>query len=169
MRSRAEDPPRTADAALTDLYRAHYAELVRVATLLLEDPGVADEVVQDAFVELYDSGRCRQSGAEADLRRLVIRRARHLIRRRRIAAVLLPTQRASDARPADERVLEHLEHETVLRVLADLPTRQREVLVLRYYGELSEAEIAEAMGVSRGSVKTHASRGLAALRTAMGA
>jgi RNA polymerase sigma factor (sigma-70 family) len=55
----------------------------------------------------------------------------------------------------------------ILRLVARLPARQREALVLRYYGDLSEAEIAETMGVSQGAVKSHTSRGLAALRRLM--
>lgn len=163
----------SADAYLTQLYHEHYAELVRVAALLLDDTATAEEIVQDAFVTLFDSplgsGDAQQRGAEAHLRRLVVRRARSLARRRRITAALLPAQRTADARPADVRVLESLEQEAILHLMAGLPARQREVLILRYYGELSEAEIAEAMGVSRGSVKTHAFRGLSALREAMGA
>ena len=57
----------------------------------------------------------------------------------------------------------HLEHSDVIRALRSLPRRQREVLVLRYYDEASEAEIAETLGIGLGSVKTHASRGLHAL------
>jgi RNA polymerase sigma factor (sigma-70 family) len=57
-----------------------------------------------------------------------------------------------------------VERDAVLAALAALPERQREVLVLRYYGDLSEAAIADSLGISRGAVKTHASRGMAALR-----
>ena len=60
-----------------------------------------------------------------------------------------------------------LEHAEVLAALRTLPSRQREVLVLRYYADLSEADIAEALGISRGAVKSHASRGMAALRLAL--
>jgi RNA polymerase sigma factor (sigma-70 family) len=60
-----------------------------------------------------------------------------------------------------------LEHEAVVAALRELPTRQREALVLRYYLDLSESEIADAMGISRGAVKSHAARGIAALRTTL--
>jgi RNA polymerase sigma factor (sigma-70 family) len=60
-----------------------------------------------------------------------------------------------------------LEHAAVLAALRTLPVRQREVLVLRYYVDLSEADIADALGISRGAVKSHASRGMAALRTVL--
>jgi RNA polymerase sigma factor (sigma-70 family) len=65
---------------------------------------------------------------------------------------------------AEAGALAIIEHEAVVAALRTLPARQREALVLRYYGELSEAEIAEAMGISRGAVKSHTSRGVAALR-----
>ncbi len=62
----------------------------------------------------------------------------------------------------------HVEHAEVLDAIRDLPRRQSEVLLLRYQAELSESEIAEALGISTGSVKTHASRGLAAVRAELG-
>ena len=70
-----------------------------------------------------------------------------------------------DGAPADESVLRTERRSTVLDALAELPARQREVLVLRYYLDLSEADIATTLGISRGAVKSHASRGAAALRT----
>jgi RNA polymerase sigma factor (sigma-70 family) len=66
---------------------------------------------------------------------------------------------------ADERTLERDRRRAVLDALQHLPQRQREVLVLRYYADLDEASIAEHLGISRGAVKSHASRGAAALRT----
>ena len=66
---------------------------------------------------------------------------------------------------AEDSAVADLSRETLLAALNRLPTRQREVLVLRYYLDLSEAQIADALEISPGSVKTHASRGLAALRT----
>jgi RNA polymerase sigma factor (sigma-70 family) len=68
---------------------------------------------------------------------------------------------------ADTELLAREQGDEVLRALAALPLRQREVLVLRHYLELSEAEIAAALGISRGAVKSHSSRGLAHLRTAL--
>ena len=68
---------------------------------------------------------------------------------------------------AETEALVQIEHERVLSLLSELPGRQREVLVLRYYGQLSEAEIADTLGISRGSVKSHNFRGLRSLRTAI--
>jgi DNA-directed RNA polymerase specialized sigma24 family protein len=107
----------SADEAITSLYAAHYRSLVRIAAFLLHDVGTAEEVVQDAFIELHGHWR-----------RL---------------------------------------REEVIAALRELPARQREVIVLRYYADLSEAQIADAMGISVGAVKSHASRGLAALRTTL--
>jgi RNA polymerase sigma factor (sigma-70 family) len=73
-----------------------------------------------------------------------------------------------DAPSAETGALGALAHRDVIAALHRLPARQREALVLRYYADLSEAEIAEAMGISRGAVKSHASRGIAALRDVLG-
>jgi RNA polymerase sigma factor (sigma-70 family) len=72
-----------------------------------------------------------------------------------------------DGASAEQGALLALEHRSVLDALRRLPERQREVLVLRYYGDLTEAEIADALKISRGAVKSHASRGMAALRTTL--
>ena len=72
-----------------------------------------------------------------------------------------------DHASAEHGALEALEREDVIRALHRLPRRQREVLVLRYYVDLSEAQIADAIGISRGAVKSHASRGMAALRLSL--
>jgi RNA polymerase sigma factor (sigma-70 family) len=69
-----------------------------------------------------------------------------------------------DAASAEYGALTQLDRSAVVEALKALPQRQREALVLRYYGDLSEAQIAEAMGISQGAVKSHASRGMAALR-----
>ena len=70
----------------------------------------------------------------------------------------------AEADRPDERALQAETSDEVMAALRRLPQRQQEVLVLRYYSELSEAEIAEALGISRGAVKSHSSRGVAALR-----
>ena len=72
-----------------------------------------------------------------------------------------------DVRGADEALLETSRREAVMEALASLPRRQREVLALRYYVDLSEADIAETLGISRGAVKSHASRGAASLRESL--
>ena len=135
--------------------------------LLLHDQGAAEEVVQDAFVAMHDKwGRLRDPDkALAYLRQAVVNRSRSALRHRGVVERHLAKQaRPADARPADESSVAAARRAAVLDALRELPTRQREVLTLRHYLELSEAEIADALGISRGAVKAHASRGSATLR-----
>lgn len=157
----------TADEAVTRLYAAHYRPLVRLAALLLDDRGRAEEIVQDAFVALH--GRWRRlreaDSALAYLRTSVVNRSRSALRRRRVAdRHLAAAAPPPDAPSAEAGALGALDHAAVVAALHRLPARQREALVLRYYGDLPVAEIAAVMGISRGAVKSHTSRGLAALR-----
>jgi RNA polymerase sigma-70 factor (sigma-E family) len=157
----------SADEAVTRLFAAHYRPLVRLATLLLADSGLAEEVVQDAFVGLHQHWRGLRDADRAlpYLRASVVNRARSAQRHRGVADRYLATlPPPGQAASAEIGALGALEQFAMLAALRALPTRQRETLVLRYYADLSEAEIAEAMGVSRGAVKSHAARGIAALR-----
>jgi RNA polymerase sigma-70 factor (sigma-E family) len=162
--------PWNADEALTALYAAHYRPLVRLSVLLLRDPGLAEEVVQDTFVAMHGRwGRLRDPDrALAYLRRTVVNRSRSALRRRGVEQRHVP-----DAPPevpsAEKLALGALEHREVVRALRELSGRQREVLVLRYYADLSEAEIAAILGISQGAVKSHAFRGMATLRGSLGA
>jgi len=160
---------RESSTALEALFRAEQRSLVRLATLLLDDRGAAEDVVQDAFVKLHLSWRRvrEPDRAAAWLRSAVLNGARSQLRRRSIRR-RHPEVPPGDAASAETGALAGAEHERVLAALRRLPVRQREALVLRYYADLTEAEIAAAMGVSPGSVKTHAHRGLAALATMLG-
>lgn len=157
-----------ADEAVTALYTAHYRSLVRLSALLLHDRAVAEEVVQDAFVAMHGAWRRLRDPerALAYLRQSVVNRSRSALRRRRTAERYAPAP-MPDAASAEHDALTLVEHDGVLRALRTLPSRQREVMVLRYYADLSEAQIAEAMGISRGAVKSHASRAMATLRTTL--
>jgi RNA polymerase sigma-70 factor (sigma-E family) len=157
-----------ADGALTALYTAHYRPLVRLAAFLLRDPGQAEEVVQDAFVAMHGSWRRLRDPdkAEAYLRQAVVNRSRSGLRRRKVELKHAPKP-APDAPSAEYGAMGLLDRGAVVEALRALPRRQREVLVLRYYADLSEAQIAEALGISTGAVKSHASRGMAALRTTL--
>jgi RNA polymerase sigma-70 factor (sigma-E family) len=164
----ADQPGWDADTALEQLYAAHWRRLVRLSVLLVHDVGTAEEIVQDAFVAVHARwSKLRDpDSALAYLRQAVVNRSRSTLRHR---AVVL-RQAAREAPPpvapgADEPSLALARREAVLRALRALPIRQREVLALRYFLDLSEAEIAETLGISRGAVKSHASRGSAALRT----
>ena len=161
-----------ADEAVTRLYVAHYRPLVRLATLLLHDQGAAEEIVQDAYVALHGRWpRLRDADkALGYLRISVLNRCRSALRHRRVVrAYLAVTRPAADAPSAESGALELIRHQAVLAALRALPTRQREAVVLRYYADLSEAETAALMGVSRGAVKSHTFRGLAALKQTLGA
>ncbi len=161
-------PAWAADEAVTQLYAAHYRSLVRLAALLLRDRAVAEEVAQDAFVAMHGAWRRLQDPdrALAYLRQSVVNGARSQLRRREVAGRLAPKP-SPHAASAEHGALLALEHAEVMAAVRALPDRQREVLVLRYYLDLSEADIADALGISRGAVKSHASRGMAALRTAL--
>ena len=154
-----------ADTAVEELYATHYRRLVRLAVLLVRDVETAEEVVQDSFVAMHGRWRGLREPDKglAYLRQTVVNRARSVLRRRGVAARHAPPV-AADHPGADQDSLGAERRREVLDALRRLPGRQREVIVLRYYLDLSEAEIAETLGISRGAVKSHASRGAAALR-----
>ncbi|MDX6235767.1 MAG: hypothetical protein QOG10_582 [Kribbellaceae bacterium] len=154
-----------ADEALTAIYAAHYTSLVRLGVLLLRDSGAAEEIVQDAFVAMH--GRWHRlrdpHKALAYLRTAVVNRCRS--RQRHLVVVDKHMPRSlPDVPSAEQVVLRTAETDRVIEAMRSLPEKQRTVMVLRYYGDLSEAEIAEAMGISRGSVKSHAARATKSLR-----
>ena len=164
----SEPPSWSADDAVEQLYAAHWRQLVRLSVLLVRDVGAAEEIVQDAFVAAHARwGKLRDPDkALAYLRQAVVNRSRSTLRHRGVVA-----RHAARTRPpvdplpaADAPALDRARRELVLDALRALPPRQREVLALRYYLDLSEADIADALGISRGAVKSHASRGAAALR-----
>ncbi|WP_432562635.1 RNA polymerase sigma factor [Kineococcus sp. SYSU DK003] len=164
------DDPRswTADEAISALYAAHWRRLVALAASLMGESASAEEVVADAFVTLHRRwGRLSDKGsAVAYLRTSVVNGSRDVLKHRVVADRKRPLPDPAPEGP-EEHALRAEEHRTVLAALEGLPDRQREVLVLRYQGELSEQDIADALGISRGAVKTHAHRGLTALRAAM--
>jgi RNA polymerase sigma-70 factor (sigma-E family) len=163
---RVEREESDADRIVTELYIAHYAGFVRLATLLLRDQAVAEEVVQDAFVALHRRWRKLRDpqAAVAYLRTSVVHNTRSIQRRRAVAS-RHPDDRPLDVPSAEHGAMRAVAGDAVIEALRSLPTRQREVLVLRYYADLSEADIADAMNISRGAVKSHTSRGMTALRS----
>lgn len=157
-----------ADAAISQLYGAHYRSLVRLAILLVHDMATAEEVVQDSFVALHAGlHRLRDSEkALSYLRAAVVNRARSVLRHRVVVDRNAPKP-APDMPSAEQGALALIERSSVVAALRSLPVRQREVVVLRFYGDLSEAQIAAAMGITRGAVKSHTSRAMAALRSVL--
>jgi RNA polymerase sigma-70 factor (sigma-E family) len=153
---------------LAVLFSTHYGQLLRLAGVLLDDPGHREEVVQEAFLRVHDRiGTLRDPAcAAAYLRQTVVNLSRSQLRRRLVAS-RLPVQHVPDARSAEEVTLDRLERTDLHRALRLLPPRQRQAVVLRHCAGLSEAETAAAMGTSTGTVKSSTSRGVAALREAM--
>ena len=173
---RREDIPATPDApgvpadldepGIDELYAHRRLPLVRLALLLVDDLPTAEDVVQDVFAALYRRHGERLTGLDnpdAYLRTSVVNTSRSVLRRRRTVRAHVP-EREGHAPSAEEPVLLREEHGEVIAALRQLTRRQREVLVLRYWSHLSEAQIADTLGLSRGAVKSTASRALAALR-----
>ena len=161
------------DDDFTGFYREAYPGAVRLAWLLTHDHAAAEDVVQDAFVATHRSWASIRDGGRVVgyLQTAVVNGCRSVQRHN----VVVDRQNARDAAAADApgrdslgsaetHVLQGAERDTIVDALRTLPTRQREVLVLRYYGGLSEAQIAASLEISPGAVKTHAHRGLSALR-----
>ena len=155
---------------LHSLYRAHWRYLVRLAVLLVDDVPSAEDVVQDAFVALHRrSGALRDPDAAlAYLRASVVNLSRSVLRRRQVARKHLKVAEPQTVAPADDDVLVRDEHRATLAAVRALPRHQREVLILRYWSGLSEREIAQALGISNGAVKSAASRGIATLHRVLG-
>jgi RNA polymerase sigma-70 factor (sigma-E family) len=160
--------PRSADEAVGVLYTAHWYQLVRLATLLTRDASVAEELVQDAFVSLHRrwDSLTDPAAAHGYLRTTVINNARSALRHRGVEERYRQPGPPDPAGP-EERAVQATEDARVLAALRTLSRRQQEVLVLRYYADLSEQDIASTLGLTRGAVKSHAHRGLAALKVAL--
>lgn len=153
-----------ADISIEGLYRAHYETLVRTAQQLLDTRHLAEEAVQEAFLRFQLAQASPAKGAElAYLRVAVLNNARSMLRRRQCAERWRPEMPRYT--PAVDDVCVDLATDRDLRDRCEqLPERQRQVLVLRYWYGLSVGETADRLAISAGSVKTHASRGRQALR-----
>ncbi len=164
--------PAAAEELLTSLYVAEYDRLLRLAALLLDDLGLCEEVVQEAYLKVHGALVGRRSRlrdeerALAYLRQTVVNLARSSLRRRLVARKHAPRP-MPDAPSAEEGAYARVERTAVVQALRDLPRRQREAVVLRYYGDLTESAAADVMGVSVGAVKAYTSRGLSALAVAL--
>ncbi|MEW1960285.1 SigE family RNA polymerase sigma factor [Kineococcus sp. NPDC059986] len=164
------DDPRSwsADEAVGALYAAHWRRLVALAASLMGESASAEEVVADAFVTLHKRWErlADKGSAVAYLRTSVVNGARDVLKHRVVTDRRRPLPDPAPDGP-EEHAVRASEHRSVLTALDGLPARQREVLVLRYQGDMSEQDIADVLGISRGAVKTHAHRGLSALREVM--
>lgn len=162
---------RAASVDVPALYEQHWRSLVRLAVLLVDDVASAEDVVQDAFIGLHRrSAELRDPNAAlAYVRAAVVNLSRSVIRRRQTARKHLRVAEPEATPAADHDVLLRDEHRAALDAVRSLPRRQQEILVLRYWSGLSEREIAETLGISAGSVKSSASRGMASLQRILGA
>jgi len=156
-------------AAVVDLYTHHLTDLVRLGTLLIGDRHTAEDLAHEAFVRLYRSWDRVEDPAKAMpyLRSTMVNLARG---RHRHALVVQRYEAAPppDAASAEDVALGRVSRGAVMAALHTLPERQRECLVLRHYLRMTEGEIAAALGVSVGSVRTHTKRGIAALERVLG-
>ncbi|XVU23222.1 RNA polymerase sigma factor [Actinoplanes sp. CA-054009] len=156
--------------AIDELYRERRLGLVRLAVLMVDDLHTAEDIVQDVFTRLYrrhGAGLAGVADPEAYLVSAVMNAARSALRRRRIARAYLPP-RAEAAPAAEEEALLGAGDREVMRALSRLTTRQRQVIVLRYWSGLSEREIAAALRITTGTVKSTAHRALTLLRGQLG-
>ena len=156
------------DVAVTELFLTHHARLVIVAQMITGDLATAEDVVQDAFASLYRRWPwLREKGAAIGyVHSSVVNGARSGLRqRRRLPTTQLVDTAMSPAPAADNAALRHDTQRALAEELAALPIRQRQVVVLRYYLDQTEAEIAATLSISKGAVKKHASRALATLGT----
>ena len=146
----------------------HYRSLVRLAVLLVRDVATAEEVVQDSFIAMHGAWRRLRDTEKAlsYLRQSVVNRSRSVLRHRVVVDKNAPKP-APDMPSAEQGALSLLERSAVIAALRTLPLRQREALVLKFYADLSEAQIATAMGISRGAVKSHTARAMTTLRSAL--
>jgi RNA polymerase sigma-70 factor (sigma-E family) len=156
------DQVRSGPPDIAGLFRERHLELVRLALLVVGDLSTAEDVVQDAFEQLHKRWHLlrRQSSALDYVRSTVLNRSRSVLRRRGVARRYAPriaTPAAVDAGSAVELRSEFLD------AFRALPRRQREVLALRYYLDLSVADTAGILRISEGAVRSTSSRGLAAL------
>lgn len=157
-------PGDSADELIDRLYRAHAVELVRVALLLLGDQPTAEDVVQDAYLGLHRSLRRLRDPAKAlpYLRACVVNGCRS-VQRRRSRRSLRAEQEPPPVWSAESAAIAMQDRRAVLAAVASLPGRAREVLAFRYYLDLPDGDIAAALGVSRSTVSSTASRALVTL------
>ncbi|TDO67439.1 RNA polymerase sigma-70 factor (sigma-E family) [Kribbella sp. VKM Ac-2571] len=157
---------RDADALVVTLFRTEGARLVQLARWFVDDRTAAEDLVQEAFLRLArNHHRINEPArAAAYLRSIVINLARDHNRRGLVSLRHRPPAQVDD-RSAEDLVADDESRREVIAALRALPRRQRDCVVLRYYLELSVGAIAETLGLSPNSVKTHLQRGLRALKT----
>lgn len=160
-----------ADHAVTALYATHYRSLVRMAALLVHDLATAEEIVQDSFVAVHAAWRRLPDADHAlsYLRRSVVDRSRAALRQHVVVDKLGP--RLPPGVPGDlgdlAKASIEVERSAFISALRTLPSRQREVVVLRYFADLPETQVALATGISEVAVRAHAARAMSSLRAVL--
>jgi RNA polymerase sigma-70 factor (sigma-E family) len=160
-----------ASTTMATLFREHHAELVRLAVFMVGDLSTAEDVVQDVYASLHKrwSQIAAPDAVLPYVRAAVLNGCRSVLRRRVIARRVGAAHRDEPPeKSAESEAILSEDRREVLAALGRLSHRRREVLVLRYYLGLSEAEIAAVLGISPGTVKSTAARGLAALARDLG-
>ncbi len=153
--------------SLPELYDQHYRTMVKLASMYVDDTATAEEVVQDSFVKLVSgSYRIEDARQVAYLRQMVLNGARSTLRKRKVRRNYNPDDPGT-APSAEVGGVASAERDRVLSAIRKLPKNQSNVILLRYYLDLSEGEIADTLGIARGSVKSHAHRGLKRLRSVL--
>jgi RNA polymerase sigma-70 factor (sigma-E family) len=162
MSSHGEPTDGSASSAVTALYQANALGMVRLAHVMLGDRGAAEDVVQDAFSGLYRrwAHLSDHEKALSYVRSSVLNACRSALRRVRPELSEYPQ---ADTRSGETAALDEEERVRVMAALRQLPHRQREVLVLRFYLDMTDEEIAAEMGIGASTVRSAAHRALAAL------
>jgi RNA polymerase sigma factor (sigma-70 family) len=155
--------PLADEHGVEELFRTRYLEMVRLAGLLgADDP---EDIAQEAFTRLMRRHLAEPQAALGYLRAIVVNLTRN--RHRHLSVVRRRTPAAVDEASSEQAAIVREDHREVIEALAALPARRREAIVLRFWLDLPEREIAAAMGVSAGTVKSHVSRGMAELTLAL--
>jgi RNA polymerase sigma factor (sigma-70 family) len=154
---------------LRALFDREYRTMVGLATALLADRAAAEDVVQQSFLAVEPVlPRLEPGGEGAYLRKVVMNGCRSQLRRDRARKRQPVLVRDDDVERPDDRAVHDEQHDRVLAAIDQLSLRQRQCIVLRYYGGLSDPEVAAALDLSLGSAKTHLRRGLDALHDLLG-
>jgi RNA polymerase sigma-70 factor (sigma-E family) len=157
-------PQPTRDAEFADFFRATWPRLFRTTYAVAGDRLLAEDSLQAAFAKAYASWNRVQSAQhpEAYVRRMAVNEVLSVVRRPWFRSERSTESPEPPSQPSTEEST--VDRDAVWQAVSALPPRQRAVVVLRYYEDLSEAEIAEVLGCSRGTVKSTASNALAKLR-----
>ena len=160
------------DREVAALFDRHYVPMCRLAYVILGDRALAEEIVMEALLKTFTGwNRLREiDRADAYLRRAVVNLCRSRIRRKMIEARVNAEARVRASRPRPDWDAEtHETNRLVMEAVRSLPERQRAAVVLRYYDDLSESQIAEVLDCSVGTVKSQLSKARSKLQTTLGA